>query len=388
MILCPTCRDFVIAVQLSILCCYSICCFVSFPPSVYLAIQETFNMDIKLPWNKSLPTSEASRRWRIVWSYLPDWCLTIFLWGIFYLLDTIDGYRRLFSVTDTSLAHPFAHHERIPIWLLIVLCGIVPGVLIIIVGGLFRRSLWDVHSGILGLILSLGLSETFTDIIKITVGRPRPDLFDRCQLPSDLTSDPTHGLTSWTACTRTDLLNDGFRSFPSGHSSFSWCGMWFLILYMAAKMRVYNRLGYTYKSWLLLAPLSCASLVAVSRTMDYRHHATDVIAGAIIGILTGWWGYRQYYPPLSHPQSYKPYAPRIPKPAELPLHHRHSMEGTNTPFLSPEQQQQQQTRSPLPGSFDGNGNGSSGAMGNDRGLGGMGNDHGEDAETVPRDNTV
>lgn len=81
--------------------------------------------------------------------------------------------------------------------------------------------------------------------------------------------------------------------------------MWYLILYLAAstpqtlfiknlgsadtaiEMEINNRQGFTYKSWLLLAPLSCATLVAVSRTMDYRHHATDVIAGAVIGLLGG-----------------------------------------------------------------------------------------------------
>jgi membrane-associated phospholipid phosphatase len=78
--------------------------------------------------------------------------------------------------------------------------------------------------------LARSLAHTF----QITAGRPRPDLFARCQLPSTLTSNPTHSLTSWTACTDTSLLNDGFRSFFSGHSSFAWCGMWFLILYLAA----------------------------------------------------------------------------------------------------------------------------------------------------------
>jgi diacylglycerol diphosphate phosphatase/phosphatidate phosphatase len=122
-------------------------------------------------------------------------------------------------------------------------------------------------------------------------------------------------LTSWTVCTRTDLLQDGFRSFPSGHASFSSAGMWYLILYSAAsestsapddgrisglslmaEMRVNNRRGYTWKAWVLLAPFTCAILVAVSRSMDYRHHATDLIAGSIIGVLSAWVGYRSYYP--------------------------------------------------------------------------------------------
>jgi hypothetical protein len=62
------------------------------------------------------------------------------------------------------------------------------------------------------------------------------------------------------------------------------------------EMRINNCQGYTYKSWLLLAPISCATLISISRTMDYRHHATDVIAGAVVGILGAWYSYRQYYP--------------------------------------------------------------------------------------------
>lgn len=62
------------------------------------------------------------------------------------------------------------------------------------------------------------------------------------------------------------------------------------------EMRVNNRRGYTWKAWVLLAPLTCGILVPVSRSMDYRHHATDLIAGSIIGILSAWVGYRSYYP--------------------------------------------------------------------------------------------
>ncbi|ORX38970.1 phosphatidic acid phosphatase type 2/haloperoxidase [Kockovaella imperatae] len=256
---------------------------------------------------------DKQRTLKLVWSYLPDWVLTIGLW--------VDGYRRLFSVTDASLAHPYAEHERIPVWLLAVLCGIVPAILIVLMGAGIQRSAWDVHCGILGLILGLGLSQTFTTIIKITAGRPRPDLFSRCQLPEDLTSNPVHGLTSWTVCERTDLLTEGFRSFPSGHASFAWTGMWYLILYAAAKLRLFNRRSHTWKSWILLAPLSCAALVSISRTMDYRHHSTDVIAGGIIGILAGWLSYRQFYPSLGDSASYKPYSPRIPPSDQgIPLH--------------------------------------------------------------------
>jgi diacylglycerol diphosphate phosphatase/phosphatidate phosphatase len=75
---------------------------------------------------------------------------------------------------------------------------------------------------------------THTDVrLQITVGRPRPDFFERCRLPPG-TTNPEFGLATWHYCTRTELLQEGFRSFPSGHSSFAWTGMWFLVLYLSA----------------------------------------------------------------------------------------------------------------------------------------------------------
>ena len=68
------------------------------------------------------------------------------------------------------------------------------------------------------------------------------------------------------------------------------------MLTLTPEMRISNRKGYTWKSWLLVAPLCCALLIAISRLMDYRHNPTDVIGGGIIGVLVAWYGYRQYYP--------------------------------------------------------------------------------------------
>lgn len=51
-------------------------------------------------------------------------------------------------------------------------------------------------------------------------------------------------------------------------------------------------------------------LVAISRTVDYRHHWQDVTVGAIIGTGLAFFAYRQYYPPLWSDISDEPFAPR------------------------------------------------------------------------------
>jgi hypothetical protein len=87
--------------------------------------------------------------------------------------------------------------------------------------------------------------------------------------------------------------------------------MVYLAFFLAGKMHVLNKRGYTIKSWILLIPIATASLISISRTMDYRHHATDVIAGGIIGLLIAWYAYRQYYPSLAAENCHRPYSPRI-----------------------------------------------------------------------------
>ena len=72
-----------------------------------------------------------------------------------------------------------------------------------------------------------------------------------------------------------------------------------------------------------LVPLAGAALVAISRTMDYRHHWQDVLTGSILGIVVAYFSYRQYYPPLTSPISHQPYPQRLKRGGhELPTHNR------------------------------------------------------------------
>ena len=73
------------------------------------------------------------------------------------------------------------------------------------------------------------LTTFLTDVVKNSVGRPRPDLIARCK-PKDGT--PEHTLITIGSCTETDhhVLHDGWRSFPSGHSSLAFSGLGYLAL--------------------------------------------------------------------------------------------------------------------------------------------------------------
>ncbi|KAI0748195.1 phosphatidic acid phosphatase type 2/haloperoxidase [Daedaleopsis nitida] len=257
---------------------------------------------------------------RAVLSYAPDWVLCVVLAVAFYTLDKIPGFKREFSLQDTS----FAVHERVPNWALYIIFAVAPLLLAPIVNVLTVRSWWDFHSSWLAWLLSTTITGAITQFSKVTVGRPRPDLIDRCQ-PIAGAADPPLGLSTAAICTQTDshILRDGFRSFPSGHSSLSFAGLGFLSFYLAGKLHLFDEKGHAVKAWLSLAPLAGAALVAISRTMDYRHHWQDVLTGSLLGLVVSYFAYRQYYPPLTSDISHQPYPPRYKRGGhELPTHNR------------------------------------------------------------------
>ena len=163
-----------------------------------------------------------------------------------------------------------------------------------------KDRLWELNCGILGLLLANGAAYVITGTFKNAIGKPRPDLIDRCQ-PSVTTDPQPFGLSNSTICKQTDrsLLNDGFMSFPSGHSSTSFSGLFYLSLYLAGKLHILDTKGEVWRLLIVTIPMIGAGLIAVSRIMDARHHPFDVISGSLLGILVAWVSYRQYFPPLS-----------------------------------------------------------------------------------------
>jgi diacylglycerol diphosphate phosphatase/phosphatidate phosphatase len=76
-------------------------------------------------------------------------------------------------------------------------------------------------------------------------------------------------------------------------------GLFYLSLYLAGKLHVLDNRGEVWKTYVVLVPTLAAALIAISRIMDARHHPFDVISGSLLGVLTAFAAYRQYFPPVS-----------------------------------------------------------------------------------------
>ncbi|KIJ64294.1 hypothetical protein HYDPIDRAFT_62127, partial [Hydnomerulius pinastri MD-312] len=235
---------------------------------------------------------------------------------LYYISNHVTGFKRQFSLTDTS-SYYFFSFNVVQSNALYLIGGVAPFVAQIIVNLVTVRSWWDFHHSTLGLWLSITMTGSITQIVKILVGRPRPDVISRCQ-PILGSEDPLWGLSTADICTQTTkhILEDGWRSFPSGHSSMSFAGLGFLAFYLAGKLHLFDTRGHASKAWLSLAPLSAASLVAISRTMDYRHHWQDVLTGSLLGLVISYFAYRQYYPDLASKTAHVPYATRFEEEVE------------------------------------------------------------------------
>ncbi|KAJ5550821.1 Phosphatidic acid phosphatase type 2/haloperoxidase [Penicillium sp. DV-2018c] len=271
-----------------------------------------------------LPFSKRRLRARVIISYIFDYVIIIACVVGFWILDSIEPYHQHFSLKNTSLQYPYAVHERIPIPYALCISGAFPIALILVytlfIDGLFSHNkpqdavsgkrklrgphrwkdrLWELNCGVLGLLLAQGLAFVITQALKNACGKPRPDIIDRCK-PRPGSEDLFPGLSNYSICTGDPvLLKDGFRSWPSGHSSSSFAGLFYTSLWLGGKLHVMDNRGEAWKALLVTVPILAATLVAVSRIMDARHHPFDVITGSMLGIACAFVAYRQYFPPLS-----------------------------------------------------------------------------------------
>ncbi|XP_055903338.1 phospholipid phosphatase 5 isoform X1 [Eupeodes corollae] len=171
---------------------------------------------------------------------------------------------------------------------------------------LMSRNKRDFRQATYAFTLGLVMNGFFTSLIKVSVGRPRPDFFYRC-FPDGVMGE------SFEKCTGDEkVIEEGRKSFPSGHSSMTFAAFGFMSFFLASKLHVFNERGRG-QSWRLcisLVPLLVALEVAISRTCDYHHHWQDVLVGSLLGICVSYLCYRQYFPSIFSKNCHRPYSSR------------------------------------------------------------------------------
>lgn len=220
-----------------------------------------------------------------------------------------EPFHRMFTLDDHTKQYPHAAVQRVSTLELILYAGIGPLVIILLWAIVFRPGFHKAHVTLLGLFISVFLTSLLTDIVKNAVGRPRPDLIARCK---PKVGTPEHELVTLSVCTESKhhTLHDGWRSFPSGHSSWSFSGLGYLALFLAGQLHVFRPHADLARVLVFLAPLVGAALIAMSRLADYRHDVYDVTFGSILGMAVAHFTYRRYYRPLKHPKCDVPYPSR------------------------------------------------------------------------------
>jgi membrane-associated phospholipid phosphatase len=277
----------------------------------------------------------------------------------------IKGFQHAFSLDDPAISFPY-QPDTVTVEVLLIVAVVAPGIITALVSLLFvpgptaarntpkaliwRRKLWEWNTAWMGLGVALAGAFMVTEGLKDIAGKPRPDLLQRCDPDlSKVTQFHVGGLglvypeapvlVSSGICQQTDasILRDGFASWPSGHSSFSWAGLFYLTLFLCAKFAIaipflgtqnYSHhqanLPSTFEQrhgkeggldahvparnqaaappiYLLIIafiPIGTAMFICVTRYADYHHAGWDIISGALIGAFFAYFGFRWYHLPI------------------------------------------------------------------------------------------
>ncbi|XP_071217567.1 phospholipid phosphatase 3-like isoform X1 [Salvelinus alpinus] len=226
----------------------------------------------------------------------------LFLAGLpFLIIETsaVQPYRRGFYCNDESIKYMAKHGDTISDAVLSA-AGILITILSIVIGESYRiHYLNEGSKSFVGnpyisalykqvgvFIFGCAVSQSFTDIAKVSVGRMRPHFLDVCK-PDWSTINCSLGyITDYQCHGPESKVQEARKSFFSGHASFSMYTMLYLVFYLQSR--------FTWRGARLLRPLTQFTLImmsfytGLSRVSDHKHHPTDVLAGFGQGALVSY----------------------------------------------------------------------------------------------------
>ncbi|XP_055776558.1 phospholipid phosphatase 4-like isoform X2 [Salvelinus fontinalis] len=173
--------------------------------------------------------------------------IRVLLFGVFVFTEFLEPFERVIQPEELWLyKNPLVETDHIPKRVMFAISFLTPLAVIFVVKIIQRTDKTEIKEACLAVSLALALNGVFTNTIKLIVGRPRPDYFQRCF--------PDGQVNIKMLCTgEPDLVSEGRKSFPSSHSSYAF-------------------------------------------------------VGGVIGLLFAYICYRQHYPPFLHMDCHLPYA--------------------------------------------------------------------------------
>ncbi|XP_012691618.1 phospholipid phosphatase 3 isoform X2 [Clupea harengus] len=207
-------------------------------------------------------------------------------------------YRRGFYCSDDSIRYSFKS-STVPSSVLVAVGVLLPTLSIIIgecyriyylnegsksfVGNPYVSALYK-QVGVF--IFGCAVSQSFTDIAKVSVGRMRPHFLEVCNPDFTLINCSLGYITDYKCLGIPSKVQEARKSFFSGHASFSMFTMLYLAFYLQSR--------FSWRGARLLRPLLQFTLLmmafytGLSRVSDHKHHPTDVLAGFVQGALVAY----------------------------------------------------------------------------------------------------
>jgi membrane-associated phospholipid phosphatase len=214
-------------------------------------------------------------------------------------------FHRVFIEQDPDLSAPYVE-SRIPTYMLVGLCAGLPKIVFILIMILYvqfesdnyKRKMFPVLI-YLGLVISLLLTSSITNTLKIVYGSPRPSFFALCNYYGYRDAIDTNNYTFYFASTQigrfgnisncfdTTKINDAFMSFPSGHSSLIFASTVYtsMIIFM---FRNKDNIIYTLCTIMSSFLFAISIWVSFTRVEEYKHRSLDVFAGMFLGCVIGY----------------------------------------------------------------------------------------------------